>query len=138
MTDYVELRKNWRPRWLGSIQEFADIDTQRAKWLDPSNTNPHWSFVEIMCCYFDDIGLTDLGYSGWIEHGLISSAEAAAVADFHAIANAYNSPRGDDYDSAAILGDPRWLHVVEAAKEAQARLAELIADADERRLLLNP
>ncbi|THD67300.1 hypothetical protein [Phenylobacterium sp.] len=138
MTDYVELRKHWRPNWLGSIQEFADIDTQRAKWLDPKNTNPNWSFVEIMCCYFDDIGLdeTALGYSGWIEHGLITATEAAAVAEFHAIAKAYKSPRGDDYDNAAILSDPKWLRVVEAAKGAQARLAELITDADERRLLL--
>jgi hypothetical protein len=81
LTDYVELRKHWRPAWLSSIQEFADLDTQRAKWLDPENTNPHWSFREFMCCYFDDIGLdeSELGYSGWIEHGLITAAEAAAV-----------------------------------------------------------
>jgi hypothetical protein len=138
-TDYVELRKHWRPAWLSSIQEFADIDTQRAKWLDPKNTNRHWSFAEFMCCYFDDIGLdeTELGYSGWIEHGLITAIEAAAVADFHAIARAYKPPRGDHYDNAAILSDPKWLLVVEAAKKAQARLAELITDPRERDLLLN-
>ncbi|MDB5424543.1 MAG: hypothetical protein JWQ29_1959 [Phenylobacterium sp.] len=140
MTNYVELRKHWRPRWLSSIQEFADIDIQRAKWLEPENTNRHWSFVEIMNCYFDDIGLSDaaFGYEGWIEHGLITAAEAGAVAEFHAVASAYSSPRGDDYDNAGVLNDPKWLDVVNAAKSAQARLAELITDADERRLLLNP
>ena len=43
-------RRFWRANWLGSIQEFADGDTQRRMWLDLSNTNPHFSFVEYLCC----------------------------------------------------------------------------------------
>ena len=139
-SDHAELRKNWREQWLSSIQEFADIETQRAKWLDPDNTNPHWSFVEIMCSYFNDLSLDkgDLGYAGWIARSIITAAEAGAVADFHAIADSYDSPRGDDYDNAAVLNDPKWLRVVEAAKAAQSRLAELITDANERQILLHP
>jgi len=139
LTDYAEMRKHWRPRWLASIQEFADYPTQRAKWLDPENTNPHWSFIEIMCCYFDDCGLTehDGGYAEAFRVGLVSQAEAEAVADFHALADAYNAPRNDDYDDAAVLADPDWLTVVDAAQVAQGRLASLVA-ADERNLLLEP
>lgn len=64
MTDREELRRNWRTNWLSSIQEFADEDTQRRLWLDPTNGNPHYSFGEYVCCYFDDLGLSDMGMIG--------------------------------------------------------------------------
>ena len=47
-TDWTALREQWRPRWLGSIEEFADIETQRSKWLDPNNANALFSFIEYM------------------------------------------------------------------------------------------
>lgn len=138
--DWVELRRNWRSQWLASIQQFADIETQRKKWLDPANTNPHWSFIEYMCCYFDDIGLNDggLGYEGWVLEGLATRDEVEAVQRFHALADAYKAPNGDDYDDKAILEDPQWADVVGAAKEAQQRLAQLITDPAELKLLLEP
>jgi len=137
LTDYAELRKHWRPRWLSSIQEFADYDKQRARWLDATNTNPHWSFIEIMCSYFDDCVLRG-GYADAIRHGLVSPAEAEAVTDFHSLAGAYNSPRNDDDDNAAVLADPEWLRVVESARVAQSKLARLVTDESERKLLLEP
>lgn len=48
-----ELRRNWRRNWLGSVQELADIDTQRRLWLDLNVRNRHYSFVECLSCYFD-------------------------------------------------------------------------------------
>ena len=138
-TDWVELRKNWRPRWLASIQEFADIKTQREKWLDPSNTNPHWSYIEYMCCYFDDLGLSDdLGLDGCVQNELLTAQEADATREFHVVAGAHNSPNDDDYDNAAVLADPKWLQVVEAAREAQRRLAALLTDPKELKLVLEP
>lgn len=139
-TDWVELRRNWRSQWLASIQQFADIETQRKKWLDPTNTNPHWSFIEYMCCYFDDIGLNDggLGYEGWVLEGLATRDEVEAVQRFHALADAYNAPNGDDYDDKSVLEDPQWADVVGAAREAQQRLAQLITDPAELKLLLEP
>lgn len=139
-TDWVELRRNWRSQWLVSIQQFADIETQRKKWLDPTNTNPHWSFIEYMCCYFDDIGLNNggLGYEGWVLEGLATRDEVEAVQRFHALADAYRAPNGDDYDDKAILEDPQWADVVGAAREAQQRLAQLITDPAELKLLLEP
>lgn len=137
MADNEELRRNWRTDWLSSIQEFADEESQRRLWLDPTNTNPHFSFVEYFCCYFDDLGLSDGGYDWAVKENLVSPDEVAAVAHFHQIADTYNSPT-DDYDHEAILADPKWAEVVEAAKGAQAALFSLIEDPHERRLLMEP
>ena len=130
-------RTTWRTNWLASIQEFADDKSQRRLWLDPTNTNPHFSFVEYMCSYFDDLNLSESGYQSALEQGLITPDEVAAVSDFHATARAYESPT-DDYDHRAILADPKWAGVVASAKQAQAALLGIITDPRERRLLSEP
>ena len=93
-----------------------------------------------MCCYFDDIRLsnTDFGYEGWISQGLATREEVEAVQHFHTLADAYNSPNGDDYDNKAVLADPRWHNVVSAAKAAQQKLAQILTDPEELKLLLEP
>jgi hypothetical protein len=135
MDDNQELRRNWRVNWLGSIQEFADEETQRRTWLNTNNTNPHYSFVECYCCYF---GLSGGGYQWALEQGLLSANEVDAVAEFHAIADAYEAPNRDDYDHDGILADPKWAGVVAAARRAQATLLTLIDDPSERVLLTEP
>ena len=139
-TNWALTRKQWRAEWLSSIQQFSDIDTQRRRWLDLKNTNPHWSFIEYMCCYFDDIGLSNpnVGYEGWVAHGVASKEEVLAVSRFHAVADAYASPDNNDYDHAAILADPQWHKVVESAREAQQALAGMLSDPYEMVLLLEP
>ncbi len=137
MNNDQETRRNWRRDWLCCIQEFADDEAQRRLWLDRENTNLHFSFVEYFCCYFDDLRLSDDGYDWAISEGLLSADEVAAVAEFHAAADAYDSPT-DDYDHEAILADAKWAKVVEAAKRAQAALSHLIEDSQERRLLMEP
>ena len=137
MTANEQLRHNWRRNWLGSLQEFADDEAQRRLWLNPTNTNPHFSFVEYFCCYFDDLGLSDGGYDWAVTEGLVSPDEVEAVANFHQIADAYEGPT-DDFDHEAILADPKWGEVVVAAKQAQAALVRLINDPHERRLLVEP
>lgn len=119
-----EFRRNWRRDWLCIIQEFADYDGQRRSWLDYTNTNPHYSFVEYMCSYFDDLRLSDGGYDWSLSEGLLSTEEVDAVAGFRQTANCYDSPT-DDYDHQAILAYPKWLEVVGAAKQAQAALLRL-------------
>ena len=130
-----EQRRNWRTNWLSSIKEFADDDTQRRLWLDTTNANPHFSFVEYLCCYFDDLGLSEGGYDSAAKEYLLSAEEAAAIADFHRILNTYPRPT-DVYDHKAILADPKWADVVASAKLAQAALLVLIDDPHERRLLI--
>jgi hypothetical protein len=127
MDESVDLRRSWRLNWLGSIHEFADYAAQRRHWLDPNNRNPHFSFVEYMCCYFDDLDLSNSGYEPIQNKGFLSASEVDAVRDFHAAANAYSSPT-DDYDNQAILDDPNWQVVVRLAAIAKARLHILIVD----------
>jgi hypothetical protein len=136
MTQNNELRRNWRINWLRSVQEVADRATQKRMWLDKENTNPHFSFVEYLCCYFNGLGLED-GYQRAVSGGLLTSGEAKAVAAFHSIFNAYCPPNGD-YDHEAILADPKWNDVVLGAQQAQAALLDIIDDTDERLSLTEP
>ena len=140
MSDQAELRTLWRRRWLSSIQEFADLATQRRRWLDPGEPSPHYSFVEYICCYFDDLHLTsdDGGYGSAVADGYVTGREAATVAEFHALADAYEPPKGEEFEGERVLEDPNWLRVVEAARIAQAALLPLLTDAEERKLLLEP
>ena len=47
----------WRNRWLRCVNELTSFELQQKSWVDKSNTNPYWSFVEFMCSYFDDLGI---------------------------------------------------------------------------------
>lgn len=134
----AELRVNWRANWLSAIQQLADVDMQRATWLNPRSGNPHFSFVEYVECYFGDLllGEQDGSYAARVEQGLLSAAEATVVSEFHSALDRYEPPNGDDYDHQAILDDPAWHGVVEAAKEAQHRLARLLEEPTERARLL--
>ncbi len=136
-SDITEQRHGWRTGWLSSIQEFADSETQSRMWLDPTNTNPHWSFVEVNCCYFDRLYLSVGGYDWALGRGFICEEEVEAVAEFHKIAGIYRSPT-DDYDHKAILEDTGWKNVVFAAKKAQLALSKLLNTQAELKLLLEP
>lgn len=127
-----EERKFWRLRWLSSLQAFVDPAVQSARWTDPNEGNPHFSFVECMCCYFDDADLRDQGaYARRIARGYVSEEEADVVAEFHQLADEYSPPKNDDYDVPAILTDPNWQAIVSTAQRTQVRLLDLLTDADE-------
>jgi hypothetical protein len=136
----AELRTNWRANWLGSIEEIANLEAQRATWLNPDNHNPHYTFIEYVECYFDGLVLNENegGYDARISEGLISVAEAYAVQPFHELFDQYSAPCGDDFDHDAILADAGWRKVVEAAQHARVRLAALIHDPSELRILSEP
>lgn len=132
-------RRHWRLLWLSSIQAFSDSQTQTARWLDPTERNPHYSFVECMCSYFDDAYLSEENaYAKRLAVGKLTEEEVTAVAEFHTLAEGYESPTGDDWNSAAVLADPRWREVVRAAQRAQARLLPLLSDPNEREALTEP
>jgi hypothetical protein len=139
MTDEEDQRHNWRLMWLSSIQAFSDSETQRTRWLDPAERNPHFSFVECMCSYFDDARLSeDDAYQKRLATGILGEEEVAAVAEFHAIAKQYKSPSDDDWDSKAVLEDVKWQAVVDAAQRAQGKLLQLLTDKAEREVLTQP
>ena len=134
-----EQRRYWRLRWLSSLQAFADTETQRNRWLDAAERNPHFSFVECMCSYFDDTNLSvENGYANRLSRRYVSAEEVSAVTDFHSLADSYEHPLGDDWDNEAVLADPKWSTIVEAAKRAQSRLLGLLADDAEKLALTQP
>ncbi len=132
-----EERANWRANWLTSVQELADLEMQRATWLNPNSGNPHYSFIEYVTVYFNDLSLDEAngGYTARIAENLLSDVEAAAASRLHFLLDSYRPPT-DDYDHHAILEDPSWHSVAAAAKEAQALLSDLIVQPDERANLL--
>lgn len=135
----AEQRHFWRLRWLSALQAFADCQQQGERWTDPEETNPHFSFVECMCCYFDDADVADLAaYDRRIEKGYLTISEAKSVSQFHNVADQYRPPNDDDYDVVAILADPGWQSVVRAAQGAQARLLSLLTDPREIAALTKP
>src|SRR5690606_4008924 len=100
MTD--EGKNAWRENWLSSINELTSIDLQRNSWLDKTHTNTHWSFVEFMCSYFDDLAI-DNSYNYPLKKGWISNQEFEIVREWHELLDKYNSPKNNDYDHEAIL-----------------------------------
>lgn len=137
MNGASELRRVWRLNWLSAIQEFCDLQGQLAAWLNPNAHNPHFTFIELIECYWDDLLLSEDqgGYPARIAEGLLADHEAAAVAKFHELVATYDAPAGDNFDHAAILDDPAWLNVVREAQIARERLAPLILDPAEKAAL---
>jgi len=106
-----ELRELWRVRWKASIEELTSLEHQRETWLDSAKPSVHYSFVEFMCCYFDDL-LCGLNYSQLVENGYVSEQEKNILLKWHTALDGYNSPKNNDYDDAAILNDNEWSRIV--------------------------
>lgn len=123
----------WRERWLRSVNELTSLELQRKSWLDKTHTNPHWSFIEFMCCYFDDLVIDDK-YKYQLDKGWISNLEYELIEDWHIELDNYNAPNNDDYDNEAILNDPKWLEILEIGIKAKIELAKTL-DKTERDFL---
>jgi hypothetical protein len=123
----ARLRRNW----FFSVHEISDIGLQRRKWLDPENSNPHWSYVEFVESYPTSAQLRDA-----LAHGRLSGDEFAVLSDLGQKLSQHFAPKGDDYDNAAVLGDPAWHAVVAFAQRAKQELLLTITDESERRVLL--
>lgn len=139
MTIDNDARTGWRLSWLACIREFANLPEQRATWLNLENDNPHYSFVECFCSYFDDLSLKDAdSYFKRMDDGWVDSEEVEAVAQLHEMLSAYTAPGEDDYDHAAVLNDPGWWAVTEEAARAVNGLTRLLSEPEELRALLQP
>ena len=132
-------RREWRLLWLSSMQAFADSYTQMTRWPAATKAKPRFSFVGCMSGYFDEAYLREPdAYNTRLAAGQVSSAEVAAVSRFHSLAESYESPTEDDWNSEAILRDPKWQEVVAAAQDAQQRLLSLLTDETEKDALTKP
>ena len=122
-----EVAGRLRSMWFAGVAEIADIDLQRRKWLDPTNTNAHWSYIEFVCSYPDSDQLTDARARGWL-----AAREFNILSDLCNTILSHSAPRGDDHDNAAILGDPAWLEVVSCAQRAREELLSTVTNEADR------
>lgn len=132
-------REAWRERWLDSITEISALEWQRRLWGKVSN--PHYSYVECVTCYFDDT-LHGGGYEELVTAGMLSFDEAFAVAEMHLKLDAFSkrlklSAASNSYNHQSIVSDPAWIEVTEAARCARMRLLKLITEPSEREILLH-
>jgi hypothetical protein len=116
-------KDNWRERWLGCINELTSLDLQKKSWLDRTHTNPHWSFVEFMCNYFDDLAIDD-NYKYALDNGWVTRQKYEIIKDWHEALDKYNSPNEDDYDNEAILNDTKWLDILQTGINTKNKLAD--------------
>jgi hypothetical protein len=122
-------RELWRNRWLDCINELTSFELQKESWLDKSNSNPHWSFVEVMCCYFDDLGI-DNNYEYQLKKNWISENEFEIIKTWHNLLDNYTSPKKDDYDVEAILMDEEWLLILKEGQKAKSELSKLLNEEE--------
>ncbi len=120
-----------RRMWFCSVNEISDIGLQRRTWLDATNRNPHWSYIEFIESYPKDDQLQHAVKQGWL-----SAEEFGILSELRRILVAHSPPRGDDYDNAAVLEDPAWHSVVETAERAKQQLLSITTDQIEREMLL--
>ena len=126
--DVSDQLRTW---WFSRVAELANIDLQRRMWLDEKNTNPHWSYVEFVESYPDRDQLVQALNAGWL-----MPTEFKILSDLGEILTAHKAPGRDDYDHEAILGDPGWQSVVQAAERAKQQLLSITTDSKERGMLL--
>ncbi|HBG69810.1 MAG: hypothetical protein A2W93_00330 [Bacteroidetes bacterium GWF2_43_63] len=129
-----EVKDTWRMRWLASINELTSIELQRRSWLDRANTNPHWSFVEFFCCYFDDLTL-NYNYDEQLKSGLVSEQEFEIIKEWHEALDKYEAPDKNDTDHVAVLNDAKWLEIVQVGVIARTALSLVLNEKE--RLILN-
>jgi hypothetical protein len=123
----------WRQRWLESINELTSLDLQTKSWLDSSKQNPHWTFVEFMCSYFDDLFISE-NYSEFISKGWLTQKEYDVVKNWHDAIDKYESPDKHDYDHSAILKDQKWLDILKVGVNAKSKLVDLIDENEKKHL----
>ena len=119
----------WRERWLSCINELTSLDLQKISWLDKTHTNPHWSFVEFMCSYFDDLAIDD-NYKFQLDKGWVTKVEFEIIKNWHIALDNYKSPKNDDYDNEAILNDPKWLEIFKIGVKMRNELAKTLNETE--------
>ncbi len=124
-------KDNWRERWLGCINELTSLELQKKSWLDRTHTNPHWSFVEFMSSYFDDLAIDD-NYKYPLDNSLVTRQEYEIIKDWDEALDKYDSPKNDDYDNEAILNDPKWLDILQTGVNSKIKLAEQLSETEKQ------
>ncbi len=119
----------WRERWVHCIKELTSLELQKSSWLDLDSSNPHWSYTEFMCSYFDDL-VIDYNYKYQLEKGWILLEELDIIKDWHEALDKYNPPKNNPYDHESILKDKNWLAILELGVTAKSNLAEILSEKE--------
>lgn len=122
-------KTEWRERWLSCINELTSLHIQSKSWLDFTHKNPHWTFIEFMCSYFDDLGI-DNNYLYQLDKGWISNEEFKIIEKWHITLDKYESPKKDNYDNEAILKDTKWSEIIEIGVKARNELAKTLNETE--------
>jgi hypothetical protein len=120
-----ETRRRVRALWIEFLYEFAAPPVQRW-WLGGGPPGLIFSFVELMCGYFDDLNMSE-GLEAAVRGGWMTAAEAQASREFHHLAARYREPPGEP---ESVLADPAWADVVEAARRAWFAIREVTMDPE--------
>lgn len=124
-----ENKNLWREQWLSCINELTSLDLQQKSWLDKTPKNPHWSFIEFMCSYFDDLTIDD-NYKYQLDKGWLTKEEFEIIQNWHITLDNYISPRNDDYDNESILNDPKWTEILLIGMETKNKLGENLNETE--------
>lgn len=128
-------KEDWRINWLLSINELTDFDLQKTTWLGGFEDNPHWSFIEFMSCYFDDVLLgEDYGYNHFLNIGYIVREEYIIIEEWHNSLNLYIPPNNDDWDNQAIINDKNWIAIIQLGLKTKDNLLKILCE-DEKLIL---
>lgn len=119
----------WRERWLSCINELTSLDLQKKSWLDKTHTNPHWSFIEFMCSYFDDLAIDD-NYKYQLDKAWVTKVEFEIIKNWHIALDKYKSPKNDDYDNEAILNDHIWIEILQIGMETRNELGKTLNETE--------
>jgi len=129
-TEKSLLRRSWRTGWIECLHGFASADFQRRVWVEGSIEDCVSSYVECMCCYFDDLALDD-GYQPRLTEGLVSEKEVAILSAFHERAGREDVNALDDLSDEEILEHRAWREVVELAIAAWHALRAEFSDPED-------
>ena len=125
------LKLNWRPRWLSSINELTDLELQKISWLDAKVENPHWTYVEFMCSYLNDLGLED-NYKDPLERKLITTEELQIIIEWHKKLTEYEVPNNEHYNHTEILNDSKWIEILKLGLNSRLKLADIICEEEKK------
>ena len=124
-------RKNWRENWLKSINELTSFEIQKKTWLDFENANPHWSFIEFISCYFDDLVISE-NYDDEIKTGLVTKEEYETIKEWHNLIAEYKAPNNDNYNHEKILEDKIWVEILKIGEKAKRDLSGIINKTEKK------
>ena len=134
MNEKLSQKELWRNRWLSCLNELTSIELQQKSWMNKSNTNPHWSFVEFMCSYFDDLGIENQ-YEYQLKENWVTQNEFEIIQKWHDSLDKYDSPTNDDYEVVEILKDKKWQMIIVEGKKATTELSKFLNNTEKQILV---